>query len=325
MNAFDAKRRLALAMLAAAAGQAGAADIFRNQTFKVICPAPPGGTADFVSRAFASELARATGSAFVVENMPGAGGVIATAAAAKSPPGGQVILMGTGGPLVVMPAMQPGKLPYDAQKDLSIVAVIAALKNVLVVRSDFPAANFREFIAHFKVPGRHLSYGSSGVGTAPHLAGELITKLTGIDAANVPYKGNVPAVADLMAGQIALAIVDYVSVAALVKEGRLRVIGVTSADRLSALPAVPSVAEQGLAGFDVKAWYGFFVPSGTSREVLSELNARFRAAAATPGFKERMVDAGIEPMLLDLDGSVKFWEREIRKWNELIPTLGIKI
>lgn len=326
MNKIAAGRRAALSLGLALpfAASLRAAELSRNQTLKVICPFPPGGTADFLSRSLSQEVSRATGAVFVVENMPGAGGVVGTAAAAKGTPG-QVLLLGSGGPLVVTPVVQQGKLPYDPQRDLSVVAIVAALKNVLVVRGDAAAAGFREFIAHYRTTGKHLAYGSSGVGTVPHLAGELMTKMTGISAANVPYKGNAPAITDLMAGQIDLAIVDYVSVAGLLKEGRLRAIGVTSGDRLAALPAVPTLAEQGLAGFDLKAWFGFFAPAGTSVELRTELNARLRAALATAPIRERMQEVGVEPVSLDLEGSARFWEAEVQRWSKLIPSLGLKL
>ncbi|TMG77202.1 MAG: tripartite tricarboxylate transporter substrate binding protein, partial [Betaproteobacteria bacterium] len=290
-----------VALLASLAMSGVMAQAYPNRAVKVIVPWTPGQATDIAARVVAQKLQDALGQPFVIDNKPGAGGAIGTEAVAKSTPDGYTLLAASSGPVSIMPNLQ--KVPYEPLKDLAPVSLVAATPFALVVHPSFPAANAKEFIAMIKADPAKYTFSSSGTGATAHLFTELFNSMAEIRGArHVPYKGSVPALTDIMNGEITYTVETVAATAAHIKAGRLKTYGVSTVKRAAALPDVPSLAESaGLRDYDAAAWIGYAAPAGTPRDILARLAGEIRKALQDPELKERMVNVGLEPVATSPD------------------------
>ena len=327
---------LAIALAAgagAASGQttssAGAAPAWPTKTVRIVVPFTPGGTTDILARALAPELGKAFNQSFIVENRAGAGGNLGADVVAKSPPDGYTLLMGTVGTQSINPALYP-KMPYDAAKDFAPITLMAGVPNVLVVNPAKAAANgivdVRSLIAYAKAhPGR-LNMASSGNGTSIHLSGELFKTVTGTYMVHIPYRGSGPALLDLIGGQMDLMFDNLPSAMPQIKGGKLTALAVTSAERSSALPDVPTVAEAGgLKGFEASSWFGLLAPAGTPPEIVNRIQQETAKALASPALKERLLAQGAVPSGMPPADFARFIGAETKKWTAVVKASGAKV
>jgi len=288
----------------------------------IVVPFPPGGGTDILARVIGQWLAGRLGQPFVVENRPGASANIGTHAVIRAPSDGYTLLLAAS--VNAVNATLYEKLPFDFVRDIAPVAAMIRLPNVMVVPQGFPARDIPEFIAHAKAHPGKVNFASAGTGTAQHLAGELFKMMAGIDMAHIPYKGTAPALQDLLAGQVQVLFANPASSMKYVKSGKLRVLGVTSAQRIASLPGVPGISEF-LPGFEATLFYGLGAPRNTPPEIIATLNGEINAGLAEPGIRSQ---------LADLDGIVlggspadfaKIIEDEIAKWGEVIKRANIRV
>ena len=310
----------ALALAASLAGAQG----YPNRPVKVIVPWPPGQATDIAARLMAQKLQEVLGQPFVIDNKPGAGGSIGTDAAAKSAPDGYTLLAASSGPVSIMPNLQ--KIPYEPLKDLAPVALICRNPFALVVNPSFPANNVREFIALLKANPDKYTFSSSGTGATAHMFSELFNSMAGLQARHVPYKGTAPAITDIINGQITYTIETVAATAAHVKSGRLKALGVSTAQRAGALPDVPTIAEAaGLTDYDVAAWIGYAAPAGTPREVLQRLAREMNRVVQAPDMREKMVQMGLDPASTALEEMGGFLKREQDRYAQIIKAANIRV
>jgi tripartite-type tricarboxylate transporter receptor subunit TctC len=281
----------------------------------------PGGTTDLISRLVAQHLTEQLGQPFIIESRPGAGTNIATESVVRAPADGYTLLF-IGAPNAINATLYP-KLGFNFIRDIAPVAGIAAVPNVMVVHPSVPAATVPEFIAYAKAnPGR-INMASSGVGTSPHLAGELFKMMTSIDLLHVPYRGAAPAVTDLLAGQVQVYFVTTPSSIGYIKNGRLRAIAVTTAQRVAELPDVPTIAEF-VPGYEASAWYGIGAPRDTPEEIIDKLNREINAAIAEPKVKSRLKELGCTVIAGSPSDFTMMIANETEKWAKVVRFAGIK-
>ncbi|WP_425306720.1 tripartite tricarboxylate transporter substrate binding protein [Cupriavidus pauculus] len=294
--AWHAARRLAalalpLALLTGLAAPAQAA--FPDKPIRIVVPFSPGGGTDLIARAMGIAMAQDLGQPVVIDNKPGGGTIIGTDNVAKSAPDGYTLVMATFAH-AVNPSLQP-KLPFDTERAFTPVMLVGRSPNVLVVRADSPYKSVRDVIAAAKArPGR-ISFASQGPGTSAHLAGELFKSLAGVDLNHIPYKGAGPAITDLLGGQVDMMFATASAVANLLESGKLRALGVTTAQRSTSadLARVPTIAEAGVPGYVAESWYGMFAPAGTPAPVVARLNAAARKAVTAEAFRKRAEAEGL--------------------------------
>ena len=285
----------ATAALALAAGSALAADAYPSKPIKLIVPFPPGGPTDVMGRVVAKLLGDKLKQTVVVENKPGAGGNLGTDAVAKAPADGYTLALTAVSSLAIAPALYP-KLPYNVATDLTPIARVGITKGAIVAHPSVPFNDLKGLVAYAKANPGKLAYGSSGVGTANHLAGEMLASAAGIELIHVPYKGTAPLVQDLLGGQLPISIESSLSSAGPnVKEGRLKAIAIISGTRSPLLPNVPTVAEQGYPGFDVAIWFGLVGPAKLPADVVAVLNQAVVEGLKTADVAERFARIGAEP------------------------------
>ncbi len=319
-------RALPLAVFAglAVASAAAFAQGYPNRAVKVIVPWPPGQATDLAARIVADKLAQAFGQPFVVENKPGAGGVIGTETVVKAAPDGYTLLAASSGPISIMPNLQ--KIPYEPLKDLAPVSLTAMAPFALIVHPSFPAANAKEFVALVRANPDKYTFSSSGTGATAHLFSELFNSMAQLKARHVPYKGSAPALTDLMGGQIGYTIETVASVVSHIKSGKLKTYGVTTAKRSSALPDVPPLAEAaGIPGYDSAAWIGYAAPAGTPRDITARLSAEIQKAVLAQDLKDRYVTLGMEPAANTPEELGALMRREQDRYGQIIRNAGIKI
>ena len=285
----------ATAALALAAGSALAADAYPSKPIKLIVPFPPGGPPPVMGRVAAKLLGDKLKQTVVVENKPGAGGNLGTDAVAKAPADGYTLALTAVSSLAIAPALYP-KLPYNVATDLTPIARVGITKGAIVAHPSAPFNDLKGLVAYAKANPGKLAYGSSGVGTANHLAGEMLASAAGIELIHVPYKGTAPLVQDLLGGQLPISIESSLSSAGPnVKEGRLKAIAIISGTRSPLLPNVPTVAEQGYPGFDVAIWFGLVGPAKLPADVVAVLNQAVVEGLKTADVAERFARIGAEP------------------------------
>jgi tripartite-type tricarboxylate transporter receptor subunit TctC len=281
----------------------------------------PGGTTDIISRLVAQHLTEQLGQPFIIESRPGAGTNIATESVVRAPADGYTLLF-VGAPNAINATLYP-KLGFNFIRDIAPVAGIVAVPNVMVVHPSVPAATVPEFIAYAKAnPGR-INMASSGVGTSPHLAGELFKMMTSIDLLHVPYRGAAPAVTDLLAGQVQVYFVTTPSSIGYIKNGRLRAIAVTTAQRVAELPDVPTIAEF-VPGYEASAWYGIGVPRDTPEEIIGKLNREINAAITEQKIKLRLNELGCTVITGSSADFTRMIANETEKWAKVVRFAGIK-
>ncbi|MFO1412986.1 MAG: tripartite tricarboxylate transporter substrate binding protein [Burkholderiales bacterium] len=318
-------RAVGVAALAALASLASAQAPYPVKPIRIVVPFPAGGTTDILARAVAAKLTETTGQAAVVDNRPGAGGNIGAELVAKSAPDGYTFLMGTVGTHAINPSLY-AKLPYDHVKDFAPVILVAGVPNVLVVNPSLPVNSVQELIAYIKANPGKVNFASSGSGTSIHLSGELFKTMTGLQITHVPYKGSAPALQDLVGGQVQIMFDNLPSSLALIKGGKLKALAVTSAERSTALPDVPTVAEAGLPGFEASSWFGLLAPAGTPKEAIAKVNGEVAKWLATPEAKEKLASQGaIAASGLTPEDFQKHIAAETTKWAKVVKESGAKV
>jgi tripartite-type tricarboxylate transporter receptor subunit TctC len=300
-----------------------AAQAYPARPIRLVVPFPPGGSTDILARALGQKLSEAWGQQVIVDNRPGAGGSIGAEAVAKAPHDGYTLLMAHIGTLAVNPALYP-KLGYDAAKDFAPVSLVAIVPNVLVVHPSVPVKNVTELIEYArKNPGK-LNYSSGGNGSAAHLAMEYFKLQTKTDIVHVPYKGTVPAVTDLIAGQVSLTMTGAPAVMPHAQSGKLRALGVSSAARLDAFPQVPTIAESGVPGFEATQWYGVVAPAGTPADIVAKLNAAIVQIMGSKEMKERLNTEGAIASVNSPEAFAAFIESERKRWGAVVKAAGMR-
>jgi tripartite-type tricarboxylate transporter receptor subunit TctC len=292
---------------------------YPNKAIRIIVPFTPGGSTDILARAIGLELNKAWGQSVVIENVAGAGGSIGADKVAKSAADGYTLLMAHIGTLAVNPSLYPD-LPYQPLRDFAPVAWVARVPNVLVVHPSVAAKNFKEFVALARSKPGQLNYGSGGNGSAANLATEYLKIQTNISLLHIPYRGTVPAMTDLLGGQIQVLFTGAPAVIGQIKSGQLRALAVSSPQRLESLPDVPTVAESGYKNFEADQWYGVVAPKGTSQEIISKLNAQINRALQSPELKTRLSNEGAVAMPSTPEVFGKLIKTEIERWKPVISS-----
>jgi len=298
------------------------AQSYPTRAIKLVVPSSPGGGTDIVARILGQKLSEQLGQQFVVENRAGAGTVIGNDAVAKSAPDGYTLLMGLS-TLAINPSMY-AKLPYDALRDFAPISQSVSACNILILHPSVPAKTVVELIALARAKPGSLTFGSAGMGTNPHLSGELFKSLARIDMVHVPFKGSGQSIISQLAGEIAANFPSVPTAMPYVKAGRLRGIGVTTLKRVEVLPFVPSIAEAGLPGYEATQWFGLLAPAGTPRPIIDRLYQESSRALRSADMKERMTAEGLEVVGSTPEEFASYIRSETEKWTQVIKAAGIK-
>lgn len=299
------------------------AQAWPSKPLNLVVPFPPGGTTDVLARALAERLGPALGQTVIVENKPGAGATLGADMVAKAKPDGYTLLVGAVHHTIATSVYK--KLPYDFQKDLTPLTVIAMVPNVLVVNAVHPAKNVIDLVAQAKAAKPGFSYGSNGNGTAQHLIGTQFENLAGVNLLHIPYKGSGPLTTDLLGGQVTMSFDTITPVLPHIKAGKLRALAVTTGKRSSALPEVPTLAESGLQGFDIGTWFGVLAPAATPKEITARLSDEMARIIRSPEFKKRMDEIGAEPVGNTPDQMARQIKDETDKFARLVKQANVVI
>ena len=300
------------------------AQSYPTKTIRMIVPYPPGGTTDILARAVGQKLTEGVGQSVVIDNRPGAGGNVGMEIVAKSVPDGYTIAMSAVSTLAIGASLY-AKLPYDVLRDLAPVTQVGAVPNVLVVHPSLPANSVRALIALAKMKPGELTFGSAGSGTTVHMAGELFKSMAALDMVHIPYKGAAPAMVDLLAGRVQLMF-DFVSSSLPhIRAQKLKALGVTSPRRAQVLPEVPTVAEGGLAGYEVYASFGVLAPAGTPKAVVATLNREIVKTLSTPYLRDRLGNEGAEPIGDTPEQFSAYLKTEVTKWAKVVKASGARV
>jgi tripartite-type tricarboxylate transporter receptor subunit TctC len=309
-------------LLAASLVSAARADDFPVKSIRIVVPFPAGGTTDILARSVAQALGEKLGLTTFVENRGGASGTIGSELVAKSPADGSVLLL-TATHHVINPSLFR-KLPYDTQRDFSPIAVIATAPNALFVNKGFPANTVGELMAMAKKDPGKLSFGSTGVGGANHLSGEMFKQLAGIDLVHIPYKGAAPAMNDLVGGHIPIMFDTLTTVLPQAAAGNIRVLAVTSLARAASLPDVPTMDEAGVRGFESIAWFGLYMPAAENNPAYTKLVVVMKDILASSAIKETFATQGVDPGQLAGAEFVSFVGDEIKKWGAVVRAANLQ-
>ena len=315
----------AVAAFALVTASTAIAQKYPSKPVRLIVPFPPGGPVDIIGRTVAAHVWPGGTPPMIVDNRGGAGGNIGVDLAAKSPPDGYTMVISIVGTLAISAAIY-SKLPYDPARDLAPVAIVGALPGVIVVHPTLPVKNVKELIALAKKHPGELNFGSAGVGTSAHMSGELFKMLAGVKIEHVPYKGNAPAMQDLLGGRLQLMF-DYLPASLpFITSGRVRAVAMGGAKRSPQLPNVPTVAESGVKDFRMVGTFGVFVPAGTSQAIVAKLNADMNAMLARPEYRERLTSQGAEvpgpSSPADLAAMLK---SELVTWAKVVKQSGVRV
>ena len=296
------------------------AQSYPNKSVRVVVPYPPGGPTDIVARVLFQQVSEATGQQFLVDNRAGAGGNIGAEIVAKSPADGYTLLIGTTAHAINMSLFK--NLSYDVQKDFAPVSLLTQGPLVLVAHPQFPANSIKEVIELAKSKSGGLNFASSGNGQSTHLSAELFNTMAGIKMSHVPYKGSAPALTDVMSGQVDVMFDTTLSAMPFVKAGKLKALGLTSPVRSPAAPDVPTIAESGLPGYEVFAWNGVFVPAGTPKAIIQQLNDQIRKAMLLPQVKDKFSAQGFAASWNSPENFGVFVKNEVDKWSRTVKASG---
>lgn len=303
---------------------AAAAQQYPVKPIRMVVGFAPGGGTDLVARIIGQKMTEGWGQPVLVDNRAGATGTIGAEVVAKAPADGYTLLMGHVNSHGIAPHLFK-KLPYDAERDFAMVAYVGYVPNVLVVHPSIPAKNVKELIAIAKAQPGTLNYASSGVGSTQHLAGELFTLLSGTKVVHVPYKGSGPAVVDLLAGHVSMNFDTMPPVLPHIRSGRMRALALTTPKRSPQLPAVPTMMEVGLKGFDMTNWYGVMAPAKTSRDTVMKLNAEINRIVGLPDAKSKLEEAGTQLDPVSPEQFATFLKSEIAKYAKLVKAANVSL
>jgi tripartite-type tricarboxylate transporter receptor subunit TctC len=315
---------MAALSLCLTAADAAAQASYPEQTIRILVGFPPGVAPDITGRILAERFTQVWGKSAVVDNVPGAGGNIATERVAKASPDGYTLLMGGNASLIFSPSMYD-KLAYDPIKHFAPISQIFIAANVLVVHNDVPARTLPELIALARAEPGKLTYAHAGAGTSQHLAAELLKSLTGTDIQPVAYRGTTALLPDLLAGRVTMSFANIVNVVPLVREGKLRAFAVTSLKRSAVAPELPTMAESGYPGFEAVPWFGLMAPAGTSPAIIDKLHRETVAALAPPDVRRKLTELGLDVVGNSPAELSAVIAREIPQWAKVIKGAGIKL
>jgi tripartite-type tricarboxylate transporter receptor subunit TctC len=315
-------RRAFAALVCMLAAASALAQGYPARPIRMLVPFSAGGTVDIVARVVGAKLAAELGQPFVVENKAGAGGTIAAAVLAKSPGDGYTLMMMSQA-LAYSASLYPD-LPYDTLRDLAPIAYVGATPNALVVTNSLPVRTVQEFLAYARANPGSIAYGSAGIGSAGHLAVELLRSLTGIRLTHVPYKGNAPALTDLISGQIQTMLLTMPSVMSQVKGDKVRALATSGARRSPALPDLPTIAEAGVPGYEYTPWYGMFGPGTLSKPLIARLNSAVNTSLADAGVREKLAQQGLEVQSMTSEQFAGIVRADVARWGKIIRELGVR-
>ena len=318
---MSAAARVLLTAAVLTAAPVMAAETYPSRAIRLVVPFAPGGGSDIVARLLSAKMTEALGQTVVVDNRAGASANLGAAIVAKAAPDGYTLLLGNAN-YTINPSLFK-TLPFDPVKEFAPVALIANVTNVLAIHPSIPAKSVKELIAFAKAHPGQLNFASPGNGTSSHLAGELFRQVAKIDVVHIPYKGATPAITDLIAGQVSFTMASVLSVLPYAKQGRLRMLAVTTAKRSGALPDIPTIAEAGLPGFEVSNWYGVLATGGTPRPIVDRLNAELNRIARVPDLAEKLAAQGADPATGTPDDFERFIQTELKKWAVVVRGAGI--
>ena len=314
---------LAAALSAAALAGNALAQAYPAKPVKLIVTYPPGGSSDLMGRVLAQKLSEHWGQQVIVESKPGAAGSIGMEFAARQPADGYTFVIGNFGPVAINPLLS--KLPYDIQRDFVPVSMVCTGPNILVVNSATPANNVKELVALAKTNPGKLNFGTSGPGSMSHLVGEMFKRVADINIIQVPYKGGVLAVQDLIGGQVQLIFSDALPVMQHIRAGKLRPLAITSKERSPLSPEIPTLAEQGYPELVAVNWWGVLVPTGTPRPIVEKLNADLVKVLADADLKEKYAQLGVEPVSSTPEFFGQFIQTEAARYAKVIKDANIKV
>jgi tripartite-type tricarboxylate transporter receptor subunit TctC len=326
MSAKSVKRLIGffLLVLASATHAQNPEIIYPSKPIRIIIPQSSGSATDTLIRLIAPKLTEQLGQALILENKLGAGGIIGADYVAKSAPDGYTLLIGATSWITIAPHVY-SKLSYDAQKDLAPISIFAVGQNVLAVPATSPYMNVKDLVANMKSNPNTLNMASAGIGSTSHLAGEMLTSMANVSAVHVPYKGAGPSVMSLLSGESQWVFTPMQGPIALIRSGRLRALAVGGNVRSAILPEVPTVKEAGIAGYEMKNWYGLLAPAGTPKTIIDKLNAAIVKVVSTPEIKEQFYAQGSEPTSNSPQEFSQFIREETERMSKVVKKAGIKI
>jgi tripartite-type tricarboxylate transporter receptor subunit TctC len=297
---------------------------FPSKTIRFLVGFAPGGSTDIVARLIAQEMSKTIGQQVVVDNRPGAGGNIAAELATKAPPDGHTIFACTTGVFAIQPFLY-AKLPYDPEKGFAPITQTGSLPYIVVTHPSLPAKNIREFVSVAKSRPGEINYASSGVGTASHLSAAYFASVAGLKLVHVPYKGSGQIMGDLIGGQVVMLFDQPVSSLPHVKAGKLRVLGISSGKRFSTMQDIPTIAEQGVAGFEAISWAGACAPGGTPKPIVDRLYNEIAKVLKLPDIRDRLLRDGIEPVGSTPEQFTEHTKKEAVKWSKVVKDSGARV
>lgn len=321
---MQASRRLVLAFAATLMSGSALAQAWPSKPIRIVVPFPPGGGTDIIARETSERVSKATGWTFVIDNKPGAGGNLGVDNVAKSPADGYTLVLGQTSNLAINPSLY-AKLPYDPQKDLVPVVLIAQAPLVLVTGIGTKFKTLADVTATAKAKPGEVNFASPGNGTVAHLTFEIFQKAAGIKTQHVPYKGAAQALTDVVSGTVELYMSSVPTLLGQIKQGKLRALAVTSANHVDDLPQVPTINESGYKGFDAVTWFGLLAPAGTPKDVVAKVNAEFNKALKAEELRKRLGDEGADPAGGTPDEFASLIKTEIPRWGKVVKDSGARI
>jgi tripartite-type tricarboxylate transporter receptor subunit TctC len=307
-----------------AAARAQEAIDYPDKPIRMVVPFPPGSGTDIVGRLLAQEMSSAWNQPVIVDNRPGASTIIGTEIVAKSPPDGYTMVMASNNH-AMNPALFPDSLSFDPRKDFAAVGEVAVLPFILVVNPQLPVKNLEELLALARRKPLEITYASTGNGTPPHVAGEMLKHMANVQIVHVPYKGSAAAVADVVAGQVSMMFVNVPSAIGLVRAGRLRALAVGTSNRIAMMPELPTVAELGFPGFDVSLWMGLLVPTGTPALVVDKLTRELAVVLDEPTMRAKLAAQGAEPAYSPPAKFSAFIDDEIKRFARIVNDIDLRV
>ena len=313
-----------LSVAAAFCASSAVAQDFPQRPLRMVVPWAPGGAADILARTLGQKMSEHWSQQVVVDNRPGANGIIGTELAARAPADGYTLLLGATGPNSVLPSLV-ARLPYDALKDFAPISLVATTTYVLSVHPSLPVNSVKDLIAYARTRPGQLTFGSPGAGTPNHLSGEMFKAATGIDMQHIPYKGSALVITDVMGGQITLAFENIAPVLPIIRSGKLKALAISASKRSALLPDVPTVAESGFPGFQAVGWFGVLAPASTPALTLAKLNQETVRVLKLADVRERLLGMGMEIFGSTVEEFAAFEKAEIEKWAKVVKSANVRI